>query len=89
MASRSLNNVAISDVLDEDSFIGVDSIFDGSDIDPDFMEEDETHISEMLQVREKSGEKTELETREKSGNPVSSQGISTLVREKYKIPLHK
>ncbi|KAG8313314.1 hypothetical protein J6590_006874 [Homalodisca vitripennis] len=37
----------------------------------------------------KSGKKTGLEIREKSGNPVSSQGISTLVREKYKIPLHK
>ncbi|KAG8245625.1 hypothetical protein J6590_102441, partial [Homalodisca vitripennis] len=40
MASRSLNDVAISDVLGEDSFIGVDSIFDDSDIDPDLMEED-------------------------------------------------
>ncbi|KAG8315019.1 hypothetical protein J6590_079603 [Homalodisca vitripennis] len=40
MASRSLNDVAISDVLDKDNFIGVDSIFDDSDIDPDLMEED-------------------------------------------------
>ncbi|KAG8242117.1 RNA polymerase III-inhibiting protein maf1 [Homalodisca vitripennis] len=46
MPSHSLNDVAISDVLDEDGFIGVDSIFDDSDIDPDFMEEDETHISD-------------------------------------------
>ncbi|KAG8307623.1 hypothetical protein J6590_016065 [Homalodisca vitripennis] len=47
MASRSLNDVAISDVLDEDSFVGVNSIFDDSDIDPDFMGEDELATSRM------------------------------------------
>ncbi|KAG8288992.1 hypothetical protein J6590_007748 [Homalodisca vitripennis] len=50
-------------------------------------------VREIREVREKSGKKNRTgnqgKVRESGLKSGKSQGISTLVREKYKIPLHK